>query len=102
MKEYKNIFNKHPKAHPFINFLYTEDEIHGSLKCTKNGEAAGIEGIYTDMITHLGTTSIVWLTYLFETIKNMADYPMDWRYAKVVAILKPGKPADDPPCYHLT
>ena len=71
MKEYKNIFNKLPKAHPIINFPYTQDEIiHSAIKSIKNGKAAGKDGIYPDMITHLVPTAISWLTNLIETIKT--------------------------------
>ena len=55
--------------------------------------------LFPHMITHLGPKAIQWLASTMTHIIDTADYPQHWRQAKVIAILKPGKPADDPASY---
>ncbi|GFR91410.1 Pol protein [Elysia marginata] len=61
----------------------------------ENGKAAGINGIYPYMITHLGQDAIDWLAAATTNILDKGAYPQRWKHARVVAILKPGKPAKE-------
>ena len=65
----------------------------------KNGKAAGVDGIYPDMISHLGPSAISWLASAMTEIIKAGTYPNHWKQARVIAILKPGKPADNPASY---
>ncbi|GFS02793.1 hypothetical protein ElyMa_004616500 [Elysia marginata] len=57
--------------------------------------AIGIDGIYPDMITHLGQHAIDWLAAAMTNIVDDGVYPQKRKHARVVAILKPGKPANE-------
>ena len=75
-------------------------ELGGVLKQIKNGKAAGIDGIYPDMLTHLGPCAKTWLATAFsEIIKKKRNLPAAWTHAKIIALLKPGKAADNPENY---
>ena len=98
-KEFNNFFRTLPKADPILNLPITAAETHEAIKKIKNGKAAGIDGIYPDMITHLGPIATQWIATGMNDIKDKGQFPKEWKHAKVVAILKPGKPADDPSSY---
>ena len=65
----------------------------------KNGKAAGMDVIFPDMITHLGPIATLWLAELITNIKDSGEFPQEWKHAKIIAILKPGKPASEPSSY---
>ena len=85
-REYKRIWNSLPKEGSMwtlpISLTETEDAIHHM----KNGKAAGIDGIYPDMITHLGPKAIEWLSTAMDDILEKGKYPQTWKHAKVIAI----------------
>ena len=70
-----------------------------AIKNITTGKAAGIDGIYPDMITHLGPSATKWLATAMTDIIDKGTYPQVWKHAKVIAILKPGKPASEPSSY---
>jgi len=65
----------------------------------KNGKAAGENGILPEFLKHMDIKGKFWLARLFSSVKNNNTLPKQWREAKVIAILKPGKPDDDPKSY---
>ena len=75
------------------------EEVEAALRLLKNGKAAGEDGILPEFLKHMGIKGKFWLARLFSTVKNNNTLPKQWREAKVVAILKPGKPDDDPKSY---
>jgi hypothetical protein len=75
------------------------EEVEAALKLLKNGKAAGVDGMLPEFLKHLGTKWKFLLTRLFTSVKNNNTLPKQWREAKVIAILKPGKPDDDPKSY---
>ena len=98
-KEYQTILKNTPAEDPTLTAPITPTEMKSAIMSVKNGKAAGIDGIFPDMITHLGPKAIQWLASTMTQIINTGNYPQHWRQAKVIAILKPGKPADDPASY---
>ncbi|KAL4104035.1 hypothetical protein QTP88_019348 [Uroleucon formosanum] len=78
---------------------FIEEEVHLALKNVKNGKAAGVDGILPEFIKNLGPRSRLWLARFFTSVANKGTLPKAWREAKVVAILKPNKPGNDPRNY---
>ena len=98
-KEYKRIWNSLPREGSMWTLPISYTEIDTAIKDIKNGKAAGIDGIYPDMITHLGPRAKEWLACAMTEIIEKGKYPQEWKHAKVIAILKPGKPATSPSSY---
>jgi len=63
--------------------------IHTALQSTKSSKAAGIDGIFSNMLKHLGKQAIAWLAQRSTNVINEAKYPKSWKLAKVIAIQKP-------------
>ncbi|KAL4153873.1 hypothetical protein QTP88_001706 [Uroleucon formosanum] len=78
---------------------FIEEEVHLALKNVKNGKAAGVDGILPKFIKNLGPRSRLWLARFFTSVANKGTLPKAWCEAKVVAILKPNKPGNDPRNY---
>jgi hypothetical protein len=75
------------------------EEMEATLKLLKNGKAAGKDGILPEFLKHMGIKGKFWLARLFSSVKNNNILPKQWREAKVIVILKPGKSDDDPKSY---
>ncbi|KAL4153463.1 hypothetical protein QTP88_001296 [Uroleucon formosanum] len=78
---------------------FGREEVKAALKLVKSGKAAGVDGILPDFLKFLGPKGKAWLTNLFSAVKNNNVLPKLWRETKVIAILKPGKPGNDPKSY---
>jgi|UniRef100_A0A2S2QM65 hypothetical protein len=75
------------------------EEVEAALRLLKNGKAAGEDGILPEFLKNMGIKGKFWLSRLFSSVKNNNTLPEQWWEAKVVAILKPGKPDDDSKSY---
>jgi len=96
--EYKNELDNCEESSALMND-FIEEEVHLALKNVKNGKAAGVDGILPEFIKNLGPRSRFWLARFFTSVANKGTLPKAWREAKVVAILKPNKPGNDPRNY---
>lgn len=65
------------------------------MKLMKNGKAASADGILPEFIKNLRPKGKRWLSNIFSYIKNSNTLPKISHQAKVIAILKPGKPGHD-------
>jgi hypothetical protein len=68
-------------------------------KTLKNRKAAGFDGIYPEFIKHLGPIGLNWLRSFFNDILSTGKIPAEFKKAKVIAVLKPGKPANEASSY---
>lgn len=98
-KEYQKTLKSHPEQGLLLSIPVTFNEMEDAIEKVKNGKAAGIDGIYPDMITHLGPKAIAWMAETMTDIMNKGTYPKIWKHAKIIAILKPGKPPTEPSSY---
>ena len=98
-RELKQTLQTTPAENPILTAPISTKEMEDAISNIQNGKAAGVDGIFPDMITHLGPKATKWLADAMTNIIDTATYPHHWRKAKVIAILKPGKPADDPASY---
>ena len=70
-----------------------------AIETIKTGKAAGIDGAYPEMITHLDPRARRWLGVAMSDAVVNGKYCFLWKRAKVLAILKPNKKPDDPNNY---
>jgi hypothetical protein len=74
---------------------FAKNDIDIALKAVKNGKAAEADGILPEFIKNLGPKGKTWLAKLSTDVANTCVIPKFWKEVKVIAILKPGKPAND-------
>jgi Reverse transcriptase (RNA-dependent DNA polymerase)/Endonuclease/Exonuclease/phosphatase family len=73
---------------------FTMCELDAALSRTKAGKAAGPDGIHPEFLKACGKNVKRWLCKFFSEILSTGIIPKEFRKSKVLAILKPGKPAD--------
>ena len=78
---------------------FTLEEVETALKSLKNGKAPGNDNVHTEFLKNLSHEAISWLQAFLSTCMTTSRIPSKWKTAKVIAILKPKKPADDPKSY---
>jgi hypothetical protein len=98
-KEYQRLYNSYPEDDNRLTSAITEGEMQSALQTVKMGKAAGTDGIFPEMIKQLGAKAKIWLASALTDVIRKAKYPDIWKKVKIIAILKPGKPADDPANY---
>ncbi len=62
-------------------------------------KAPGHDLISARMLQELPRKGVVMLTQLFNTVLRIRYIPKDWKKAKIIMLLKPGKPPEDPTSY---
>ena len=88
-----------PTANIGLTQPFTVEELESALQATQTGKAAGGDNIYPEFIKNIGPQMTKWLLDLFNTCLTRNQIPKSWRQAKVIAILKPNKPPEDPKSY---
>ena len=68
----------------------TDAEFHYALSRLRSGTAAGDDGVYTEMGTHLGPVGSQWLRKLLSRSLSSGIVPGAWRRSNIVPIPKPG------------
>ena len=96
--EYQRLY-KESLSDSFSSIPINKHEVDTAIKQMKAGKAAGIDGIFPDMIKNLGPKAIDWLAQSLSDVIDKTEYPQTWREAKILAILKPGKPSNVPSSY---
>ncbi|KAI8434197.1 hypothetical protein MSG28_012309 [Choristoneura fumiferana] len=71
-------------------------EVVDGIKLLKYGKAAGPDNIFNEFIRAMGPVSVGWLAALFDYILLNNRLPKEFKLAKVIAVLKPGKTDDRP------
>ncbi|CAK1596255.1 unnamed protein product [Parnassius mnemosyne] len=77
---------------------FSQDETDRALKLLPPNKAAGFDGVYNEFLKHLGPKCRKWLKK-FSDILLRNKLPRDFNRSKIIAMLKPQKPADDPKSY---
>ena len=77
----------------------TVDEISALIKNLDKRKAPGLDGITNFAAKHLPKNVIVELTNIINEILQTSTFPNQWKTAKVIFILKSGKPRPDPESY---
>jgi hypothetical protein len=82
-----------------VSNCFTADDITKAIKELKNGKAPGFDGIHPEFLIHCGKYATKWMTTFFSDILSTGNIPDKMKRAKIIAILKPGKPPDQPKSY---
>lgn len=78
---------------------FTYEEISAALRDVTPGKAPGFDGIHPEFLLNCGRYAKVWLARFFTNIMQTGEIPREFKRSKVIAIQKPGKPADQPKSY---
>lgn len=78
---------------------FSVEEIDTALSFVKNGKAAGFDAIYPEFLTHSGPKVRKWLSLFFSDLLRRNIVPPIFKKAKIIALLKPGKPRERPESY---
>lgn len=78
---------------------FTPEETIEAVSEIESGKAPGQDNIFNDYLKHLGPNALKWLSKLFTNVYLTGKIPKRWKMAKVIAFLKPNKPAEDPANY---
>lgn len=77
-------------AHPLdVNFSATE--LSMALASCRSSSAPGPDGIRYATLAHLGEVALNHLTSIYNSSWESSFIPCDWKVARVLTILKPGK-----------
>jgi len=66
----------------------THNEVRRAINSLKNGKAAGIDGIQTELIKAGGKTMVATLTELCNKVWNTETVPADWKDSVIVPLPK--------------
>jgi len=78
---------------------FTPAEMADALKSLKSGKAAGPDNLHTEFYQHLAASAADWLRKFFSSCMTHLKIPKIWRKARVIALLKPNKPANEAKSY---
>ncbi len=78
---------------------FTEEDLATANSHLKHCKASGIDGITTEMVTHLRPNAKCWLLSLVSNCASSRKIPKIWKRGRVVALLKPGKDPTSPKSY---
>ncbi|MCP4055272.1 MAG: reverse transcriptase family protein [Mesoflavibacter sp.] len=74
--------------------LFTTSQTAAAIKKAKNSKAVGPDGLSPIMLKNLGPHGIKFLTVIFNKSLKTTIIPTIWKTAKIIPLLKPGKPAN--------
>lgn len=78
---------------------FTTEELMSAIKTLKAGKAPGPDNLHPEFFLHLDDSCLEWLRKLLSYFLQSNKLPKIWKIAKVVAVVKPNKPADAPGSY---
>lgn len=77
----------------------TYPEVFSIVKALHTRKSPGIDGIPNISLKNLPTSAINHIVNIANHCLQAGYFPRDWKIAKIVPILKPGKPPDNPESY---
>ena len=78
---------------------FTIAELRAAIGNLRQGKSPGHDNIHPEFLIHQSEKTSAWLCSFFSSCFQRSKLPKTWRRATVIALLKPGKPADDPKAY---
>ena len=97
-KEFKALKNSTIRCEQ-LSGEFTMDEVTKALQLLRNGKSPGFDKIHPEFLTYCGINTRRWLAKFFTNILEAEQLPSELKRSKIIAILKPGKPADLPGSY---
>ena len=80
---------------PNLSSDFIEEDILLVLKEIKLNKAAGFDGVFPEMLKNCGPLARSWLCCFFNNILDTGNLPTEFKRAKVLSVLKPGKDGSD-------
>ena len=74
--------------------VITTMEVERVLQSTKSSKALGPDELSPLMLKHLGPKAHSYIAGMFQTSLNTGAIPSIWKTARIIPLLKPGKPDD--------
>ena len=74
--------------------VITTMEVERVLQSTKPSKALGPDELSPLMLKHLGPKTHSYIAGMFQTSLNTGVIPSIWKTARIIPLLKPGKPDD--------
>jgi hypothetical protein len=71
--------------------LTNPDEVHEAIKGLKVRKALGPNGIPNRALKHFPQRAVSLLAQIFSVVLRTHYFPQEWKQARVISILKPGK-----------
>lgn len=78
---------------------FTIEELQPAINVMKVGKASVLDGLYPEFIKNLWSRALWWLLKFFNQILKTSNLPALLKKVNIMAILKPGKEAEDPESY---
>ena len=78
---------------------FTPAQTQAAIKKAKSSKALGPDNISPIMLKNLGPIAINYLTMIFNKCMELTIIPSIWKTAKIIPLLKPGKPSNLGPSY---
>lgn len=98
VRQYRSLRKRAQKSSEFSR-PFTNQEVDLALLHMKTGKAAGFDCIYPEFLVHSGPNVRAWLARFMTNVIQTNTLPAYFKKTKVIAILKPGKPAELPDSY---
>jgi hypothetical protein len=71
---------------------FSPKEVKQEINNTSSYKTPGYDLIVGEILKHLPRRALVLLTVIFNSILRLGYYPIQWIFAQIIMILKPGKP----------
>ncbi|KAL1454475.1 hypothetical protein WDU94_010720 [Cyamophila willieti] len=97
-RSFRNL-KRNSQPNPEFSSSFTLADITVALSEIKNNKAPGSDGVHAEFLKNSGDYAKEWLAKFFTDVLNSGKLPNDLKKAKIIALLKPGKPDDHPASY---
>jgi hypothetical protein len=77
----------------------TPTEVMEQIKMTNSHKAPGHDLIVGEILKHLPRKAIILLTILYNRMLHLSYFPIQWKFAEIIMIAKPGKPPTEAASY---
>jgi len=78
---------------------HSSTQIRKVIKQLNPHKAPGYDLIAGTVLKHLPRKAIVLLTSIFNSLLRLCYFPVQWKYAQIIMIAKPGKPPTEASSY---
>lgn len=99
VKRHLKSFRQSEGAPNKISRSFIAEEVNTAISKIKKGKAPGFDGVLPEFLIHSGRRTREWLSQFFSHIMQTGVVPPVFKKAKIISLLRPGKPKDKPESY---
>lgn len=70
----------------------TPSDVQNEIKTLNNAKSLGYDNIDSKILKSLPNIPIIFRTTIYNSILRLNYFPLQWKYAKSIMVLKPNKP----------